>query len=153
MRTLILMRHGAAVESHDAPSDYARALTPQGRFDVQAQIHLLKMHAPEGIISSSALRTTETASLIASALTQTLTLTLKPKLYHAQASDYFEVLQTIPDNVHTILLIGHNPSISDLASQLAKTKLNMAPADLGIFHTECDSAWYALSIRDFNQIV
>ncbi len=152
MLTLILMRHGHAVDSHQALSDYTRGLTPEGRLAVQRQAGLLKP-LPELIISSSALRTTETAGIIISALKTEITLILKPELYHAQADDYFELLQTVPDKVHTLLLIGHNPSISRLASSLAKTNLSMAPADTILLKATHAGHWAELTSRDFQQSV
>jgi phosphohistidine phosphatase len=44
---------------------------------------------------------------------------IEPALYAAPARDLLEVLHKVPDEVESVMLIGHNPGIQDLALSLA----------------------------------
>lgn len=150
MRTLILMRHGAAVDAEDG-DDYGRALTAEGRKDVSRQaMRLVEASVPDCIIASSALRTSETALLMASFLKQELTVLLKPSLYHASANDYLALIQQQSATLKKLLIIGHNPAISALVSLLTgQVNLWMEPAAMAIVHAPLDLAWDALMVGTY----
>jgi phosphohistidine phosphatase len=42
-----------------------------------------------------------------------------PALYGASAQELVELLRTLPDDVGAVLLIGHNPGVTELLTQLA----------------------------------
>ena len=53
------------------------------------------------------------------ALGQSADVQIEPELYAASAAVLLEVLHELPDEVESVMLIGHNPGIQDLALSLA----------------------------------
>ena len=114
---LFLMRHG---ESPAGPNDFERPLTDRGRKGARACARALQSRAlkPEIALVSPALRCRETWARLAP-LTPECSLVLAPSLYGASVSTLLEQLLTqTPSPGETVLLLAHNPGISDLAAQL-----------------------------------
>ena len=75
--------------------------------------------APELVLCSPSRRTAQTLTLIAPGLGDGTDAQIKPELYAAAAADLLEALHGVPDEVESVMLIGHNPGIQDLALSLA----------------------------------
>ncbi len=67
MKTLVLMRHGKAVDTANSGKDFDRALSAKGQEQIKVMLAWLKEQSivPDCVVSSSALRTQETARGIA----------------------------------------------------------------------------------------
>jgi phosphohistidine phosphatase len=108
---LILWRHA---EAADGAPDHARELTAKGNKQAAKVAAFLRQHLPEEhrILVSPAARAQQTAS----ALTRDITLapTISPGA-SAQA-----VLQAArwPDAGGTVLVVGHQPTLGEVAAQL-----------------------------------
>ena len=121
MKTLVLMRHGKAVESANSGKDIDRALSVKGHEQVRVMSAWLKEQhiLPESIVSSAALRTQETARGMASGLGfDANAVSFKNELYLASPSVYAGCLLETPNTINTLLLIGHNTGISEWAREL-----------------------------------
>jgi phosphohistidine phosphatase len=70
------------------------------------------------VLCSSAVRTRETLAAILPVLGDPEVL-IEDALYGASADALLSRLQTVPDSAESVLLIGHNPGIGDLALALA----------------------------------
>ncbi|MBM4234105.1 MAG: hypothetical protein FJ160_07985 [Gammaproteobacteria bacterium] len=119
MRRITLVRHGYAAP-HAEGGDYVRPLEDRGRREVTrtAMALLTRVGAPSMILASTAVRTTQTAILLnerLSAPEATLPIVFERSLYHADWSHLLEVLQASDGAMPHLLLVGHNPGISDLA--------------------------------------
>ncbi len=143
LRTLLILRHGQA---GTATRDYDRPLTERGRRDAQ-QIGLwLRQQGilPEWVLASAAARTSETAKLCcAQAEVPVSCIHRDPALYLADSAHWLTQIVDIPPSVHTALLIGHNPGISWLASQLCGEALSLATANLVVLtaHGDWNGQW------------
>ena len=73
---------------------------------------------PELVLCSSALRTRETLGHILPALGTELVLRIDPALYGADAARLLEILRGNGSDVASIMLVGHNPAMHDLALEL-----------------------------------
>ena len=62
----------------------------------------------------------ETLTLIAPCLGDGAEARIEPKLYAAAAAALLEELNEVPNEVDSVMLIGHNPGIQDLALSLAR---------------------------------
>jgi phosphohistidine phosphatase len=71
------------------------------------------------VLCSSAARTRETLEFLRPALGDAATIRLEDELYAASADALLERLRAVPEEVASVLLIGHNPGIQDLALLLA----------------------------------
>ena len=102
-RTLVLVRHSKA--SHDAPTDIERPLTPKGRemADVLARRLSGRLDAVDLLLVSPAARARQTAD---------------PEIYHNGALRILRLLTGLPEAAGTVILVGHEPTISIMAHVL-----------------------------------
>ena len=121
MHTLYLLRHAKSSWADPTLPDRERPLAPRGRRDAKRIAnHLRRCRIePELVLCSSAVRTRETLELIRPPLAAASTVTLEQELYAASAEELLERLRTLPDTLASVLLIGHNPGLQQLALVLA----------------------------------
>jgi phosphohistidine phosphatase len=121
MKRLYLLRH--AKSSWDEPmlADHDRPLAPRGRRAAKVMAEHLRRRAiaPELVLCSPSRRTRQTLKRLAPVLGKDADVQIEPELYAAPARDLLEVLHVVPDEVESVMLIGHNPGIQDLALSLA----------------------------------
>jgi phosphohistidine phosphatase len=120
MRRLILLRHAKA-HRDDPAGDRARALTERGRADAARAGEWLRAQAlsPDLALVSDARRARETMECVAPALARPPHLRVDPKLYLADAPALLRAIRAAPEQARTILVVGHNPGIAELALALA----------------------------------
>jgi phosphohistidine phosphatase len=120
MRRLILLRH-AKSDWPDGVSDADRPLAPRGRDAAPKMAAYLAEQRliPDRALVSPARRTQETWALVRPALGTVPDETV-PQIYEAPVSRLLDVVRSIPDDVATALMIGHNPGFQDLARLLGK---------------------------------
>lgn len=134
MKRLTLVRHGhAAVRAEGG--DFYRALSTQGRSETARTAAAIgaRLPAPDSMLASDAQRTRETAQLLQEHLKCVTVVETAKVLYHANSSTLLEVIQGTPKSVQHLLLIGHNPGLSELALRWARQF--EAYADFGGFAT------------------
>lgn len=121
-RHVILLRHGKAEAGH-VKDDHARRLSKHGRQQLDALVHALNqpMDAPDRVLASDARRTRETAERLCDGL-HWPAAELKSELYLAEAGALLGVLKQLPEEIERVLLVGHNPGISELLHRLADPK-------------------------------
>jgi phosphohistidine phosphatase len=109
---LILWRHA---EAEEAEPDLARALTPKGRRQAEKMAQWLRPQLPASvrIIASPAVRTRETADAL------DLPYEIVPQIDPDASADDLLAATGWPDGHGLVILVGHNPAISVLASRLA----------------------------------
>ena len=119
---IILMRHGDAVYSG---SDGTRPLSEKGKSESDAAGKFLRSikEIPDVILHSKLLRSQETAQLIEGVLGKTQLLRLHHGLKPEDSASYFhsELLTEIfnnKDSNYTVMVVGHEPFMSTLASLL-----------------------------------
>ena len=118
-RTLVLLRHAKSawpdVADHDRPLARRgiRAAPTMGRW--LREVGLL----PTQVLCSTARRARETWQFAQAGLAATPPVTFDARIYEAAASGLLAVLREVPSATGTLLLIGHNPGIEDLALLLA----------------------------------
>jgi phosphohistidine phosphatase len=120
MRTLYLLRHAKSSWDDPALPDRKRPLAPRGRRDAKRIAkHLLRLGIdPELVLCSAAERTRETLALVRPALPRSA-VSLEDDLYGASSGRLLERLRIVPEDVGSVMLIGHNPGLEDLAVGLA----------------------------------
>jgi phosphohistidine phosphatase len=121
MAGLTLLRHGSASWPSGQSGDFGRPLDAQGIAEAsQAAAALASGDAPVTLIlASSAARTQQTAQIVAAGLElRPDQLILDRRLYLAEAAHLEELLQELAAGAAHVLVVGHNPGLSDLASRL-----------------------------------
>lgn len=108
---MILWRHA---EAADGAPDHARKLTAKGAKQAEKIAAFLHQHLPDGarILVSPATRTQQTAAAL------TNRFTLAPAI--APGASAQAVLQAAhwPDAGGTVLVVGHQPTLGEVAAQL-----------------------------------
>jgi phosphohistidine phosphatase len=116
VRTLYLLRH--AKSSWDQPElpDSERPLAPRGVRDAKRVAkHLRRLGVtPQLVLCSSAVRTRATLELLRPALAA-VAIHIEDGLYGAASEALLGRLRTLPEETASVLLIGHNPGLQDLA--------------------------------------
>lgn len=121
MSVLYLLRHAKSSWDDSGLEDRERPLAPRGR-RASALIaeHLRGDHvAPALVLCSSALRTRETLAAILPVLEGEVEIRIEDGIYGAGVDALLARLSDVPDSLPSVLLIGHNPSIHELALTLA----------------------------------
>lgn len=121
-RTLLLVRHAKSSWASPLQSDFERPLNERGLRNAPEMGKRLKAAGlvPDLIISSSALRTRQTATLLAEELGYDAEkIQWEEKLYHASPATIEDVIFGAPDHAAIIMIVTHNPGITDLVNQLS----------------------------------
>jgi phosphohistidine phosphatase len=121
MSTLLLWRH--AKSSWDDPmlDDHDRPLAPRG---VKAA-RVMATHvsasglSPALVLCSSARRTRDTLAALRPSLADTSEVRIDEQLYGSTSSAILAVLHDVDPVVSSVMVIGHNPGLEDLALMLA----------------------------------
>lgn len=134
---LLIMRHAKSDKSIYDLNDFDRPLNEKGSHQPQkiaAQLNELGIEI-NMVLVSPALRTLQTFELLLEELPNPPSLLLNPRLYNASLEDVLEVLDEHLDDIkgQTFLLVGHNPSLSELVSLLSNKSHDMGTAELAIF--------------------
>ena len=117
MKQLLLIRHAKSSWDHPELADMDRPLNKRGKRDAPFMGRRLmkKGLVPDLILSSPAKRACKTAKRIASALEfSKKNIRTVPVIYWGPVEEILEEIHTLPDNVGTVYLVGHNPDISEL---------------------------------------
>lgn len=80
---------------------------------------------PALVLCSTARRTRQTLEAIQPALRKSCPVELAPELYAASQEDLLERLRALPETVRSVLVIGHNPGLQDLALRLASRGVDL----------------------------
>jgi len=121
-RTLVLLRHAKA-ETPGELHDFDRRLTQKGEADADAAGSWLadeRLH-PDLVLCSPAARTRQTWHGVSIALAQAQEGGGVPEvryengLYDGGRTEVFDLLREVPDTAQTVLVVGHNPTMSDVS--------------------------------------
>jgi phosphohistidine phosphatase len=116
MKTLYLLRHGEAQSS--GYEDFDRPLTDHGKATIEkVGKQLASGTQPDLVIYSPAMRTLETKEIVAQHLDKKTQYIEYKNLYAAPVQDIFNMIQSIDYNYQSLLIIAHNPGLSDLTSE------------------------------------
>jgi phosphohistidine phosphatase len=122
MKRLYLLRHAKSSWDDPTLADHDRPLAPRGRRAAKVMAKHLRRKgiAPELVLCSPSRRTRQTLTRIAPSMGKSADVQIEPGLYAGSAPVLIEVLHEVPDEVESVMLIGHNPGIQDLALSLAR---------------------------------
>ena len=101
--------------------DVDRPLAPRGARVADRMRDYLDAEGirPELVLCSSALRTRETLGRILPGLGPELTIRIEPSVYSFESDQLLDRLREVPPDVGSVMLVGHNPAMQELASLLA----------------------------------
>ena len=120
MRRLLLLRHAKAERSEPGSKDFARVLIDRGRKDAAKIGAYMATHAlvPDRVVLSPAARTQETWKYVAAAFQPAPAAMSAERVYDATPHTILGVIKDTPASVHTLMVVGHNPGLHELALML-----------------------------------
>jgi phosphohistidine phosphatase len=119
MRQLLLLRHAKSSWEDANLTDHDRPLDSEGQSAARAMRSAITRLGlmPRLVLVSSARRTRETLELL-EPLAGAPRILRSPDLYLASARQLLDELTEVSDEVTSILVVGHNPGLHDLAMLL-----------------------------------
>jgi phosphohistidine phosphatase len=122
MKKLFLLRHGDAEKLKDGFSDFDRKLTTKGREDVESTARAFKSEGiiPDLFLSSNAPRAFETAKIFAKTLSYPTDKIETTNIFFdsSELGNFLDVVKNIDESINSLILIGHAPTFSRMASYL-----------------------------------
>lgn len=143
---LYLLRHAQAGWAEPGGRDFDRTLTEEGKSEAAfiGKSAVDRNYRPALILSSAATRCRETARIVLQAYDEKIAISYFDEMYNARAEIYLD-LALRRDDVSSLMLVGHNPTIEAVAEvllgrELLETSLPHGFPTAGLAVLECDLA-------------
>lgn len=153
MKNLFIVRHGHADFTGD--KDFERTLTQKGvdavRSTAEFIINIVEKFSimPQKCICSAATRTSQTAEIISQKCGVT-DMQKELSLYSTHAGNWLQEIEQTPEQ--NLILVGHNPTMSQLIQNLSGYQAYMKPADCAVIALEImqDGIIYPAKLIDYH---
>jgi len=154
-KRLFVLRHAKSSWDDPGLADHERPLAPRGRRAIEAiATHVNAAGiAPQLVLCSSARRARETLEGVAVGGEHLI----EPELYGASCEELLERLHRVPDEIESVMVVGHNPTLQALVIRLANGEEATDGSHLadvrrkfptgGLATLTFDGAWTELSPR------
>ena len=121
MKRVFILRHAKTEQESASGRDIDRRLVDEGRQAASAIGAYMKRcnFVPDAIVCSAAARTKETVEIVHALTGGGTRPVVRHDLYLAESKKLLSLLRSLDDNLHSILLVGHNPGVAELALALA----------------------------------
>ncbi|GAA1463677.1 histidine phosphatase family protein [Nocardiopsis exhalans] len=147
-RTLLLMRHAKAEDSYEV-TDYDRALTTKGWGQAERVGQLLaeRGYTPDHVICSAAKRTRQTLEGVLSAMELSGGLSFRPETDYAEAAylagadELLGLVNLVDADVSTVLVVGHNPTIAQMAASFVGSEALVAYSPATVAAVDLEVEW------------
>jgi len=126
-KTLYLMRHAESSWSGTDLSDFVRPLNERGCHDAPEMGRRLKARraVPEIVLCSPAKRAMQTLENLNLGIENVV---FDERIYAASKGELLGIIQSLENRYGSAMLIGHNPAMAWLISQLSGTRIDSMPA-------------------------
>lgn len=121
VKILYLLRHAKSSWDDPGLDDIDRPLARRGEGAARALARHLKREgvAPALVLCSPARRTRDTLDLVRPGLPEGTEVRIEDRLYGAGSTEMLRMIRRLPDDLPSVMLVGHNPVLQDLALALA----------------------------------
>lgn len=123
MKELTLIRHAKSDWGNEHLKDIDRHLNERGYSDAYqlSDWHFNNHEVPEIIITSTATRALNTALIFARAFNFDMkNFVLEETIYESSVATLLSIIKKQSDSKSSLMLFGHNPTITDLFNELCK---------------------------------
>ncbi len=147
IKNIYLIRHAKSDWSDGSLSDFERGLSKRGYKDLKAigSYMALANIKPDYIMSSASLRTQITTEGLVEKISYDGSVQYMDELYLTRPEMILNVLSLQEDKYDSIFLVGHNPSISELANTLQSENISKFPT-LGVLSIKLNiDSWKSIS--------
>jgi phosphohistidine phosphatase len=140
VKQLLILRHANAQFHSPTGSDQDRPLSPRGHKQCKqlAQWFETEKIAPQITLCSPATRTRETLAALPAHIHPDTRTTYPRELYFGGPTSLTECVTQLPASAHSALIIGHNPTLSDVVSEWIGAPLGLSTCTLAIVEFETD---------------
>ena len=124
------MRHAKSTWEFPELKDEDRPLVDKGIKRTKKIIKFLskKNVKPDIILSSHAVRALETAKIVAEGLNYPVKdIVMEQKVYESNIENLFNVVYGIANNKNTMVMVGHNPTITNFANYFLTEYVDYLP--------------------------
>tara|TARA_Y100001936_G_scaffold111065_1_gene109198 strand:+ start:549 stop:1040 length:492 start_codon:yes stop_codon:yes gene_type:complete len=118
MKSLIIVRHCKSSWADLSLSDFDRPLNKRGNIDGELMSNYLR--EKEKKIDKLILSTSKRTRLTSKYFTEKIhfdSISYIDELYHASYSDIINIISKVENNFNSIMVIGHNPGLTELINQ------------------------------------
>ena len=138
---LIVMRHAKSSWDSNAPDDHSRPLNKRGCRDApRIAERLAEMGwTPELVLSSDSQRTRETCELMLPKFVTQPEVQFLPSLYHSGPSDVAACLSSVPPQINSLMVLGHNPGWESVVLYLSGKEITMTTANAALLELDTTS--------------
>jgi phosphohistidine phosphatase len=122
MNRLLVFRHAKSSWNNAYLADFDRPLAPRGQRAAESMAeHVASLDPPPALVlCSTARRAQDTLQPLRDRLPAGTEVRLEDGLYGADAPDLLALLRTVPDDVISVMIVGHNPGLEDLVRVLGR---------------------------------
>jgi phosphohistidine phosphatase len=142
VKTLLLVRHAKSSRDDATLADRDRPLNDRGLRDAPKMGERLAKRdvKPDLILSSPALRAHTTAQLMAKKLDyKARDIVMDDRIYASSPRILLEIIHGLDDKLKCVMLIGHNPELSEIAHRLSSEITDMATCAIAEFEFDIKS--------------
>lgn len=147
---LWIVRHADSAPVSAGLRDFDRPLTARGVADcarMRATLERLVPHA-DRIVASDARRARTTAELLAPAFERKAeAIELDHRIYEAALDTLLELVRETAADVASLVIVGHNPGVSELAAHVLTHDWRRGLPPLGILRARLDGPWSDFGAR------
>lgn len=142
---MLVIRHAKSSWDIGTLSDFDRSLNDRGKRDAPMMAERIKDRniLIDAFVASPAKRAKKTAECFIETYGRNKEdIIFIPQLYHAGTDVFFEVTETLNDQLNTVAIFSHNPGITDFVNLLIKNvRLDNMPT-CGVFAIKLkDKSW------------
>lgn len=123
MRRLILFRHAKTERAAPGEDDLARELTDRGRSDAATMGTYIARHGltPDRVLVSPARRARQSWDIMSSPIGPGPQAAIDERIYDASPERLFRLVETADPAASSLMIVGHNPGLHELAVALMAT--------------------------------
>jgi phosphohistidine phosphatase len=151
MKELLLLRHAKSSWGDPDLDDFDRPLSPRGldAAPLMGKAIAARNWLPQMALVSPSVRTRETWRIVAAQSPRFIEPTFRDTLYEASAGQLLAEVRHAPEEITSLILLGHNPGMQDFATlisgegsdETAMQQLRKKFPTAGLARLEFDGRW------------
>lgn len=128
MKKIYFVRHAKSSWDNMELTDEERPLNQRGLKDAPKMSAFIskKIKQPDILITSSALRTHETAKVFAKEFYQ-VPIKIESQLYNASDFEWFSYLKNLNEDYSAVMMFGHNPALTQIVNVFTESNIFNIP--------------------------
>jgi phosphohistidine phosphatase len=128
MKTIFFVRHAKSSWDNVELTDEERPLNQRGLKDAPKMAGFIseKIKQPDILITSSALRTHQTAKIFEKAFHQ-IPIKIESQLYNASEVEWFTYLKNLNEDYSSAMMFGHNPTLTQVVNIFSDSNIMNIP--------------------------